>query len=56
MDPNQALKNIREADKKLRCALTFGELNEVVMDLVEAVSALDGWLSRGGFLPDDWRQ
>ena len=26
------------------------------VELVELVASLDNWLSRDGFLPDDWRR
>jgi hypothetical protein len=41
MDPNAALALIRDT----------GSSPE---ERLEAFEALDGWLSRGGFLPADW--
>jgi hypothetical protein len=47
MDPNEALKRCRE--------MIGGKDNRVgSSEVVEAFQALDGWLSRGGFLPQDW--
>ena len=56
MDPNAALKRLRvlatlaseEKSDSWRVAYLF--------DFVEQFESLDEWLSRGGFLPDDWRK
>lgn len=45
MDPNAALQKVREL-------INDGDSADVL--LVEAFEALDDWLSKGGFLPDDW--
>lgn len=45
MDPNQALKNLRDMIRDTED-----------LDLIEQFEALDGWLSRGGFLPADWER
>ena len=54
MDPNEALKEIRsilESDRRIQPSdLTV----EQVARLHELVAGLDGWLSAGGFLPNDW--
>lgn len=42
MDPNETLRQLRHAVE--------GES----ADIFELFSALDGWLSKGGFLPTDW--
>jgi hypothetical protein len=57
VDPDQALKNAREAAQRYRASNEVeGERNgsEAAFDLVDAFEALDGWLSKGGFLPEDW--
>jgi hypothetical protein len=47
MDPNQTLADLRElADKPV--SLDTCEEMQVL------VSALDSWLSKGGFLPEAW--
>ena len=52
MDPNAALATIRR--------LIDLYAKDAVLDqddasaLVEAVEGLDGWLSKGGFLPEAW--
>lgn len=58
MDPNATLAELREL-----CALydskslhDNSDQAEMLADIVEHVTALDGWLSRGGFLPDGWAQ
>lgn len=55
MDPNACLEEIRELvsdifadDKSNIDSLRRGDR------LAELVEALDGWLSKGGFLPADW--
>ncbi len=55
MDPNETLRQIREAIQAFDD--NYGEppsesAATAVLDLFEA---LDGWLSKGGFLPDDWQ-
>jgi len=56
MDPNKALKNLREAEKQYRAA-PAGSMAERVAasNMADAFEALDEWLSRGGFMPVDWR-
>jgi hypothetical protein len=47
MDPNENLSEQRRI---------IARLNEAgpIARLVELVEALDGWLSKGGFVPQDW--
>lgn len=57
MDPNTALANMREAIRRLddpSNTSTIGEYAEAARDLRDAASALDEWLPKGGFLPQDW--
>lgn len=57
MDPNETLRQIRahikamnEADEKEdAAAYAFA-----AMQLAESVEAMDEWLSKGGFLPEEW--
>lgn len=57
MDPNEALRRIRGVvqrigdDASARTLDAFSELEEIT----DAAQALDEWLSKGGFLPDGWR-
>ena len=51
MDPNATLATLR--------TLTTDALhgNEVdAFELAEAFDALDGWIGKGGFLPDAWQR
>lgn len=54
MDPNAALKEMREIAST---NLDLWNDNEIVVkfvQLVELFEGLDQWLSKGGHLPDDW--
>lgn len=48
MDPNATLATIRMIIAAEDYPLKVG-------DLSDRINALDEWLSKGGFLPDDWR-
>lgn len=57
MDPNEALRMIREAVELMRetpNTIADADTYERVHRLMDSVEALDEWLSRGGFLPDAW--
>lgn len=62
MDPNETLERARRAAARIRELqdkddLTKEEVEEHEQEhenLVEHFEALDGWLSRGGFLPGAW--
>jgi hypothetical protein len=64
MDPNEALKNIRNAHAALRTwndaeewhvdSETIAALASDIGDATESFEALDEWLKRDGFLPADW--
>jgi hypothetical protein len=60
VDPNETLRTIRTNTKILITGENDGyglqnsELLTVAEELAEACDALDGWLSKGGFLPTDW--
>ena len=57
MDPNQALIDLRELVEEIlvggSAAFTWKDLAE---SLAEAVESMDEWISRGGFLPEDWEE
>jgi hypothetical protein len=55
MDPDEALKNAREAAKRLERRPNSLLLDDAVA-LKDAFEVLDHWLSKGGFLPQDWQQ
>lgn len=50
MDPDKALAELREALQELANDPDAWE------DVIEKFEALDGWLSKGGFLPKAWRE
>lgn len=65
MDPNEALRNMRESIGTIRRLEDAGYMDEMskadlqryetaVTRLTEAAEALDGWMSGGGFLPRAW--
>ena len=55
MDPNQALIDARKACEHWHEG-ERGDHDFVAFDeLVNAFEALDQWLSRGGWLPRDWK-
>lgn len=56
MDPNEALKNAREASKKMGQARTNDELAVAAVDLMMYFDALDQAMTGGMFTPDDWER
>ena len=58
MDPNETLAQLRDALSRLEDVRgpARGPLADAASDLRDAAVALDEWLSRGGFLPEGWRQ
>ena len=48
MDINAALARMREL-----CSANFIQ-TDTEADMAMVFEAIDGWISRGGFLPDDW--
>jgi len=55
MDPNTALANARQAIDDYENAGSLGMESDAAEQLIEAFRALDGWLSKDGFLPTDWQ-
>jgi hypothetical protein len=57
MDPNAALAEFRQhkADAD-RLGVSHPNYAEVITLAVNAAEALDAWLSRGGFPPEEWRE
>lgn len=57
MDPDTALAHIRwlMSDEGLKSYAGQG-WSAYAADLMQHVEALDGWITRGGFLPKDWKQ
>lgn len=53
MDPDTALETIRALVKGYQDE--EGITGRDVTTLVETVAGLDEWLTKGGFLPKDWK-
>lgn len=63
MDPDSALAEIRVMQKTIAVAREVAEGDgddggEAMMvdRLMELIEGLDGWLTQGGFLPEDWKR
>jgi hypothetical protein len=57
MDPDEALRTLRRAISEYWHAVANDDVpaeRDAGHDAVEAAEALDGWLSKGGFLPSGW--
>lgn len=56
MDPDKALENMRAAIAELETQLLRrNDPYAAMADVVEAWGLLDGWLSKGGYRPEDWK-
>jgi hypothetical protein len=57
MDPDQTLRELRALVARILCDADVAEgsvnLDDAVT-LAERFQNLDQWISRGGFLPDQW--
>lgn len=55
MDPNETLCKLREALTDFDGdAAWFIDNASSILDKLEAIEALDEWLTNGGYLPADW--
>jgi hypothetical protein len=55
MDPNETLRRMRAAYAALLSDnVSRKEADDAAEALADAAMALDGWMTRGGFLPLDW--
>lgn len=54
MDVNETLGRLREAVRDYHRADTYEDEAEAGGRVADAFISLDGWLSKGGFLPADW--
>jgi hypothetical protein len=52
MDPDECLRTIREIVKRIE---EEDDIESDLPELADAFESLDLWLSKGGFLPDDWK-
>jgi hypothetical protein len=56
MDPNEALRKLRKLAKQLLDEGNAGDAAELGLDMAEQFQSLDEWMSKGGFVPTDWRR
>ncbi len=58
MDPDECLKQIRATNDRITDAIDANRRPDPgdVDKLVDLTTALDGWMTRGGFLPKQWMQ
>jgi hypothetical protein len=54
MDPDELLRQIRDRVAEVRSYLSGEPEDDLIGDLIDKVTDLDDWLSRGGFLPMPW--
>lgn len=55
MDPNATLETLRQLCADVENGITT-DPEQLVGEFFDAVTALDEWLARGGFLPSDWER
>jgi hypothetical protein len=55
MDPNATLQALRAALSDYDQAIRKSVADEAADRALEAFRALDEWITRGGFLPEDWK-
>lgn len=55
MDPNANLDQMRRLAEYI-LGVSNGMTKVAAENLAELVQALDGWLSHGGFLPEEWKR
>lgn len=56
MDPNEALRELRRIMTQLDKAQAAWEVEQLAERAADVFGGLDDWLSKGGFLPDEWRR
>lgn len=54
MDPNETLRSLRELVEQVYNE--EGDVNDQLEDFAGYFEDLDGWISKGGFLPRDWNE
>lgn len=56
MDPDETLKRLREALKVMDTTRSMNELMTASVVVLETMTALDEWITKGGYLPKDWKR
>lgn len=56
MDPNAALAGMRRLCDEAEWLNSRDEIEAHMLAMRDQFRSLDEWLSKGGFLPDDWNQ
>lgn len=56
MDPNTVLAEIRSLIESIDHAKSDAEVHRALADASVSFTALDEWLSSGGFLPTAWQR
>ncbi len=56
MDPDEALALLRRFMAEAQKDVLDGTLPSRLSLIIEHFESLDEWLSKGGFLPADWRR
>lgn len=56
MDPNATLQALRAALIDYDQAIRKSVADEAADRALEAFRALDEWIAKGGFLPEDWKE
>ena len=56
MDPNVILRALRQLTARIEeiGREPGADWSDLAVEALEGIEALDGWLTRGGFLPDPW--
>lgn len=54
MDPNETLRQLRALVAQVH-GDEEGDINDQLEDFAGYFEALDEWITKGGFLPRDWR-
>jgi hypothetical protein len=55
MDPNAVLARLRALFRGLDDGSSYDDALATIEEAQQSFEALDGWLSKGGFLPEAWR-
>lgn len=55
MDPDACLDEIRDIVIRFQNGISDAEASELADQLVGLVDGLDGWMTKGGMPPKEWR-